>query len=197
MRMIRVMLACAVASAMSGAPASGTVLVPAELGTLVREAPIVVRGRVAAVEPQWSADRRSIETLVTIDVESYLKGSLGQALTFRVPGGQIGRFRSVVVGAPAFLVDERVVLFLGHRGPRVPYVLGLSQGVYRLAAAEGGWQITPPAVIGGAGPARPVVRGDPARRPLSLSAFERHVRDLMAGESSPEIADRAIARRAR
>ncbi|PYR26043.1 MAG: hypothetical protein DMF98_10240, partial [Acidobacteria bacterium] len=69
----------------------------------------------------------------TLEVERYLKGSLGDSLEFRVPGGEFGRFRSVVVGAPEFAVDERIVVFLGAKGPAIPYVLGLSQGVFRVA----------------------------------------------------------------
>jgi hypothetical protein len=181
----RATVARAVAVVLCSATAWATVLLPVDLGALVREAPVVARGRVAAVEPRWTDDRRSIETLVTLDVESYLKGGLGEAVTFRVPGGQLGRFRSLVVGAPEFLVDQHVVVFLGHRGPSVPYVLGLSQGVYRLAATADGWLVTPPAVVVEPGRARPIVRGDVTRRPLSLAAFERQVRALVAPVSGP------------
>jgi len=71
-------------------------------------------------------------------------------------------------------------VFLGARGPGVPYVLGLSQGVFRLVAARNGsgWLVTPPPVVPAvAGPAR-VVRGDAARQPMPLADFERQVRAL-------------------
>src|SRR6202048_72524 len=116
-------------------PAGATVLIPADLGELSRDAVAIARGRVAALDARWTEDRGTIETIVTLEVESYLKGSLGSTLRFRVPGGELGRFRSVVVGAPAFAVDQRVVVFLGARGPSVPHVLGMSQGVFRLARA--------------------------------------------------------------
>ncbi len=98
----------------------------------------------SSIDAQWTADRRGVETLVTLEVESYLKGSLGDSVTFRVPGGRLGRFRSVVVGAPEFVPDQRVIVFLGHRGPSVPYVLGFSQGVYRLVLSGTAWVVTPP-----------------------------------------------------
>src|SRR5947207_6601517 len=82
-------------------PASATTIIPADLGELSRDARAIVRGRVAAVDPQWTEDHGTIETMVTLDVESYLKGDLGPTLRFRVPGGELGRFRSIVVGAPA------------------------------------------------------------------------------------------------
>src|SRR3954454_1803985 len=114
-------------------PARATVLIPADLGELSRDAIAIARGRVVALDSQWTEDRGTIETIVTLEVERYLKGSLGATLRFKVPGGELGRFRSVVVGAPEFAVDQRIVVFLGARGPSVPYVLGMSQGVFRLS----------------------------------------------------------------
>lgn len=162
--------------------AGATVLLPADLGELSADARAIVRGRVVAVEARWIDDRRGIDTIVTLDVESYLKGALGSTLQFRVPGGELGRFRSIVVGAPEFAVDDRVVVFLGARGPSVPYVLGLSQGVFRIARAadNSGWVVTPPAVFPSAAAAR-IVRGDPSRRPMALADFEQRVRTLAGG----------------
>jgi hypothetical protein len=163
--------------------ASATVLIPADLGELSRDAMAIARGRVTALDAQWTEDHGTIETLVTLEVESYLKGSLGSTLRFRVPGGALGRFRSIVVGAPEFAVDQRVVVFLGARGPSVPFVLGMSQGVYRLARAadNSGWLVTSPMLTAPTGGTLRVVRGDPARRPLPLADFEQTVRSLAGG----------------
>lgn len=163
--------------------ARGTVLIPADLGELSRDALAIARGRVVALEAQWTEDHGTIETIVTLEVESYLKGDLGATLRFRVPGGEFGRFRSVVVGAPAFAVDQRVVVFLGARGPSVPHVLGLSQGVFRVsrAADNSGWLVTSPVLASNSGGAVRVVRGDPARHALALGDFEQTVRSLAGG----------------
>jgi len=165
------------------APARATVLVPADLGELSRDARAIVRGRVAALDPQWTGDRGTIETIVTLEVERYIKGALGPTLRFRVPGGDLGRFRSIVVGAPEFAVDERVVVFLGARGPSVPYVLGLSQGVFRVVRAgdNSGWWVTSPVMLPAVAGAVPIVRGDPSRRALPLDDFEQRVQTLAAG----------------
>src|SRR6476660_3076426 len=82
------------------APLRATLLIPADLSELSREARAIARGRVAALDPQWTEDRGTIETIVTLEVERYIKGALGPSLRFRVPGGDLGRFRSIVVGAP-------------------------------------------------------------------------------------------------
>ena len=159
--------------------ARATVVVPADLGELAQDARAIARGRVVAVAAHWADDHRSIDTIVTLDVDVYLKGSLGSTLMFRVPGGELGRFRSITVGAPEFSVDDRVIVFLGARGPSVPYVLGLNQGVFRLARAADntGWLVTPPAAFPSATTTR-IVRGDTARRPMPLADFESRVRAL-------------------
>ena len=162
------------------ATAQTTVIVPADLGELSRDAVAIARGRVTAVEGHWLEDRQSIETIVTLDVESYLKGSLGSKVRFRVPGGEFGRFRTVVVGAPVFAVDDQVIVFLGASGPMVPYIVGFNQGVYRIQLAAdrtAGPVVTPPAALPAATTTR-IVRGDPARRPMPLADFEQRVRAL-------------------
>jgi len=162
-------------------PARATVMVPADLGELTRDAQAIVRGRVASVDARWTDDHRAIESIVTLEVESTLKGAFGPEVQFRVPGGQLGRFRSLVVGAPEFAAGQRVVVFLGARGPSVPYLLGMSQGVYRIVTAGSGWLVSPPALWPSAAGTVPIVRGDPARRSLPVLDFEQRVRALLAG----------------
>jgi hypothetical protein len=164
-------------------PARATVLISADLGELSRDALAIARGRVAALDARWTEDRATIETIVTLDVESYLKGSLGSTLRFRVPGGELGRFRSVVVGAPEFVVDQRVVVFLGASGPSVPHVLGLSQGVFRMSrsADSAGWVVSSPVLPPATAAGVRVIRGDPSRHAVALADFEQTVRTLARG----------------
>lgn len=154
-----------------------TVLVPADLRELAHDAQVIARGEVVSVDARWTEDRRTIETLVTLASENYLKGELGQTLQFRVPGGTLGRFRNLVMGAPRFVVGQRVIVFLGTDGPRVPHVLGLNQGVYRVARSESGAAVvSPPPIMPGV--VGPVARGTSARTPAPLAEFERDVRNL-------------------
>ena len=179
---MRTLVLCSLLLALT-LPARATVLIPADLGELSRDALAIARGRVAALDAQWTEDHGTIETIVTLEVESYLKGSLGSTVRFRIPGGELGRFRSIVVGAPEFAVDQRVVVFLGARGPSVPFVLGLNQGVFRVsrAADNSGWFVTSPVLLPAAAGALRIVRGDPSRRPVALGDFEQTVRGLARG----------------
>lgn len=160
-----------------------TTIVPADVSELARDARAIVRGRVVSVDGQWTEDRRTIETIVTLEVENYLKGSLGSTVRFRVPGGDLGRYRSVVVGAPQFAVDEHVVVFLGAIGPMVPFVVGFNQGVFRVVRVAGSadWTVTPPPIMPSTAGAVPLVRGDASRKPTPLADFESRVRTLAGG----------------
>jgi hypothetical protein len=176
--------------------AHATVLVPADFVQLVREAQAVVHGRVARVAGVWADGRRRVDTVVTLDVIQYFKGDFGPTVTVRVPGGELGRYRSFVVGAPVFEPGDEVVLLLGARGPSVPYVLGLSQGVFRVVAspATGDKLVLPPPLVAGAEP-ETVRRGDPSRRPLPLARFGEAVRQAAGGAARGDLAGpRAAAR---
>ena len=170
------MFACAL-GCVSGS-AHATVVVPVNLEELAHDARTIVRGEVVALDARWTDDRRRVETLVTLEAESYLKGPLGSLLQFRVPGGQLGRFRSIFIGAPTLTVGQRIVVFLGARGPSIPYVLGLSQGVFHVVAAVDGWTVESPVIVPATAQPGRIVRGDPARRPTPLADFERQVRQL-------------------
>ena len=165
-----------------GAIGRATVLLPADLGVLVRGAQAVVHGRVTAVRAGWTDGRRRIDSFVTVTADEYFKGDFGPIVTFRVPGGQIGRYRSIMVGAPVFHEGDDVVLFLNARGPSIPYVLGLSQGVFRVVTdpRSSAPLVTPPALLAGTVETA-VTRGDAARRPMPLAAFGAEVRRLAAG----------------
>ena len=159
-----------------------TVLIPAEFREIVAGSQIIVYGRVADVRAEWSDDRRRIDTIVTIQAGTYLKGGPGSAVTFRVPGGTIGRYTNVLVGAPAFREGEEAVLFLSAQGPSIAHVFGLSQGVFRVSvdARTGRRLVTPPVLMAKGDAAETVVRGDRARRPLPLDTFAAAVRAAMA-----------------
>jgi hypothetical protein len=164
------------------ASAGATVLVPIEFRELVRSAQAIVYGRVVDVRSEWVDGRRAVETFVTIEAAEYLKGSFGERVTFKVPGGQLGRYRTVFVGAPTFTEGDEVVLFLKSSGPSYPFIIGLTQGLFRVTndAGTGERVVTPPALIGKVG-AEPetIVRGDAARRPVPIATFRGLVQQVL------------------
>ena len=179
---MRRLLGCALFVCFSVA-VQATVIVPIEFRELVTTAPVIVHGQVVDVRSDWVDGRRSVETFVTVAVTEYLKGNLGESVTVRVPGGQLGRYRTVFLGAPAFQEGDEVVLFLKHAGPSYPYIIGLSQGAFRVVAdaRTGRRMVTTPVVLGKGGdePER-IVRGDVTRKPLAIDAFCDAVRQVLA-----------------
>jgi hypothetical protein len=157
----------------------GTTIVPVDLRELTRSAGAIVRGRVSDTNVQWTADRRSIETVVTLETEATLKGSLSAPVRFSVPGGTLGRYRRILVGAPELVVGDRVVVFLAVSGPTMPYLVGFGQGVFRVQAdSSRALVVTPPPLAPSPTGAVAVVRGDPVRRPVPLQEFERQIRQF-------------------
>jgi hypothetical protein len=163
--------------------ASATVLIAGDLSDLSRGAAAIVRGRVVDTRPEWVDGRRRIETIVTLAIDETFKGDLSGQVAIAVPGGVMGRYRSVMIGAPAFRQGDEVILFLGVRPPALPYVLGLGQGVFRVLrdARDGSTTVTPPALLADATKTVTVVRGDPARRLVSLGDFSTTLRAVLAG----------------
>ncbi len=157
--------------------AGATVVVPLDLKQLAGNSTAILRGRVVSLTPQWATEGRGIETVVTVEVTTYLKGDFGAQMTFKVPGGKIGRLRSVTVGAPVFREGEEVILFLRGSGADMPRVVGFNQGVYRVSVdnTSGARVVTSPLLAETAAPGR-IVRGDPARKPMAVDQFEARVR---------------------
>ena len=160
---------------LSSAFLRATTVVPADFAEMVNGSQVIVHGAVVDVRSRAIGGRGTIETFVTIAVVTPLKGGTASAVVFRVPGGQVGRYRRVMVGAPQFTAGEEVVLFLSGHAPSMPMPFGLHQGVYRVTRS-GGRAMVAPLVPAAAGR---VVRGDPARRPLALDAFARDVRAVL------------------
>jgi hypothetical protein len=157
-------------------PVFATTVAPLSFEQLVSESSSVVYGRVSEVRSQWTADRRFIESVVSIDVLRGLKGGALDTVAFTVPGGQVGRYLNVIPGAPMFVPGDLAVFFLTSRGPRLPVTTGLTQGIYRVQrdAASGAMLVMPP-IVEAAGR---IVRGDVNRKPVSLAVFEGSVRNV-------------------
>jgi hypothetical protein len=167
-------------------PALATVTVPTEFREIVADAARIIRGHVTGVRGVVVADR-GIESAVSIAVDAVLKGEPADFVSILVPGGVVGRSRSVMVGAPTLRPGDRAVFFLKRdRANSTWQLVGLSMGIYRVQTASSGGVdvINPPPVLGQTADAGAVVRGDVRRRPMGVSEFESLVRVVMAGPAT-------------
>jgi hypothetical protein len=164
------------AAAFLSARLDALTVVPMTFEQLVNEAAAVVYARVADVRGQWTADRQSIDSVITLEALQYLKGDLGPVVAMRLPGGEAGGVINVLPGMPTLRDGELVVLFLKSRGPALLTTLGLGQGIFRVVrdAQSGAMLVTPPPLKESA--VGRIIRGAAERRALSLEAFGATVR---------------------
>lgn len=110
---------------------------------LVGISTLIVEGRVVAMQSAWNADRTQIHTLITLDVGQTLKGKTSSPATFafRMLGGRVGDIVQQLDGAPAFSIDEDVIVFF-ERDPSNPIsITGLSQGKMTIVTDASGRRI--------------------------------------------------------
>lgn len=171
---------CALASAAS---LHATVIVPADLDELATAARAIVYARITDVQPLVSDDRLRVESVVIAEAIGYVKGNMGRSISFRVPGGTVGAYKTVMVGAPTFEAGEEVILFFGGPPATPPHLVGFSQGVYRVRVDERtGIRMVIPAPAISAGTDVTLKRG--TRAPVPLDQFTEQVRAAMAGARS-------------
>lgn len=162
---------------------NASVIVPADLPTLVREAQAIVLGRVIEVRGVVRPGTKRIDSYVVFAVDDALKAAEGTELrtvVFRTLGGVLGRYRTVVHGSPVFSPGDEAVVFLG-RGT-TPYPIGLSQGVFRVRAdrASGARRILAPPMLKDPEQKMTIQRGDGTRAPIPVESFSTLVRSLAA-----------------
>lgn len=156
-------------------------VVPMTFEELTAEATAVVYARVADVRGQWTADRRSIDSIITLEALRYFKGDLGSTVLMRLPGGRASGVVHVLPGAPVLRDGELVIVFLTSRGPAISTALGLGQGIFQVIRdTRSGMLLVAPAALK-ASAAGKLLRGAADRRLLTMDAFAANVRALETG----------------
>jgi hypothetical protein len=187
-RRCAIWLACSFLALVSSS-INATVLAPAEFHEIVNQSEIIAFGRVIDARAELSDDRERVDTIVTLQVGTYLKGGPGETVVFQVPGGQIGRYRDVMIGAPIFEAGDEAVVFLNVRGRERPTVFGLNQGVFRVRIDDRTKRrvVVSPALMARSDSPEVVVRGSVERRAVPLETFGVQVKTVMA-EAGPRAA---------
>jgi hypothetical protein len=78
---------------------------------LSKDAEIILTGKVIQQKSNWTEDKSSIYTAVTIQVEEYLKGSNENTIVVTHPGGEVGEVGEMYTHMPKFKNDEEILLF--------------------------------------------------------------------------------------
>lgn len=160
---------------------TASTLLPSDFRATVTQATVIVRGRVTDVRAVRSL-AGEVETVATVAVEATLKGDARAFVSMRLPGGAVGRYRTVMPGAPRVDVGETGVFFLKAAAGGTLWPVGLSSGIYRIATTAGTAMVRPPVLPGvTTGTTGVVKRGDTRRKMLPLSEFESLVALVLSG----------------
>lgn len=131
------LLAIAFAFAFAFAPAlaRATTVDPPDFATLTKNADLIFRGEVSAVNSEWVGEgaQRNIVTRVTFNVLKALKGNPGSPYVLTMLGGTVGDVTMEVDGAPKFQVGQRSLLFVEGNGFQFVPLVGIMHGHYPVA----------------------------------------------------------------
>ena len=87
--------------------------IQSEIKDLSKGADIIVIGKVIDQKSQWNSEKSKIYTLVTLQVEEFLKGSTNQnRVIITHLGGEVGAVGETYSHVPTFKDDEDVLVFL-------------------------------------------------------------------------------------
>ena len=102
------------------------------LEQFVREADLIVLGRVREITSQESPDRSAITTSVVFAVKEQWKGVKVSTVTLRQPGGSVGEITQRVMEVPQFSVGEELILFLKKQKSGHYITVGGKQGKFTI-----------------------------------------------------------------
>src|SRR5579859_4264564 len=112
------------------AASQATTLVRMSFDELVRQATSIARAKCIGSTSVWR--NGEIWTETEFELEEQNKGSLPGIIRVSMPGGRIAHLQSHVEGVPGFFTGEEVYLFLWKAQNSENYLLGWTQGTFRI-----------------------------------------------------------------
>jgi hypothetical protein len=130
--------------------ADPALMVELTLDELVSAAGWIIIGTVAGQESKWNADRTNIRTVVSINVQEWVKGqpfstgadgkntadplscSNSKSVSLTVPGGKVGDVNQWVEDTPVFRDGEKALVFISSGNGGIYTVAGSVQGKYSI-----------------------------------------------------------------
>jgi len=123
--------------------AAATVVVAKDFAALCAEADLIFVGTVSKTESHWiDRDKQAIETQVTFEDLTWLRGPAQSSITLHFAGGEIDGLREAIAGVPGFTVGERRIIF-ARNGRYISPIVGFDQGALRVVEGQDG-----PVVVG-------------------------------------------------
>ena len=129
------LLAAVVGLALFAQAATAAVMVRIPLDDLVRNADVVVQGKVVSSQAFMDEKAGRIYTVHQFDVAEYLKGKGESRIEVTTPGGELEEIGQLVPGSARLVVNEEVVLCLEKTATRF-VTIGLAQGKFKVERKE-------------------------------------------------------------
>ena len=111
------------------------------LEQMVRGSQRIILGRCVSQETYWNKTRTRILTATRFAVTDNLKGESRGVATVMTVGGTLDGLTQVVSGTPKFRENEEVLLFLEAGKGGYWILMGLSQGMFRIATDRRGMKV--------------------------------------------------------
>ena len=111
------------------------------LEQMVRGSQRIILGRCVSLETYWNKTRTRILTATRFAVTDNLKGDSRGVATVVTVGGTRDGLTQVVSGTPKFRENEEVLLFLEAGKGSYWILMGLSQGMFRIATDRRGMKV--------------------------------------------------------
>ena len=113
---------------------AGAIMVKVEVPELVANSTNIITGKVLSVTSHYTANHKSIYTVIDIAVQSELEGSTNASeIAIRQPGGVMPDLGLAIEDMPVFAAGEDVILFLAKNGDGTYGVSDMHQGKYTIA----------------------------------------------------------------
>ena len=126
-------------------PSESAVVQDLSLAQMTERAHWIVRGTINGKHARWlETDRPGIFTQLELRLLEVLKGPAkpGEVMTFEQFGGTVDGITHMIPGSPQFDVGEEVLLFLNrHRSGRL-YIVGFSQGKFKVSRTPHSAQVS-------------------------------------------------------
>jgi len=99
---------------------------------LVKNAIVIVQGKVKSTEAAWDKENKTIWTEVKIEIEKTLKGDAEDTISLYAHGGKVGDKAQDVAGSANFSKDESVIVFGWKDSEDRMQILGMAQGKFKI-----------------------------------------------------------------
>jgi hypothetical protein len=170
------------ASALSMLAAAGlgaTTLEQLSLDQMIRQSTAIVHVKVSSASAALRG--RNIYTFYQLQTIETLKGAA--AAEVAVPGGSTAMIRQEVAGAPVLAAGGEYVIFLWSGSSGLPQVIGLSQGLFKVAPDSSGNPVLVRAALSGVNVVNKSGQAQtPAAVTITLAALKDEIRKAMGAK---------------